>query len=430
LTPTGEGEPRDAFVLGEAPFWPVDHVTEPEAWAGHIPFAFWIVDSLRPRLLVELGTHSGNSYLAFCQAVQGLGLSTACFAVDTWMGDAQSGLYGEEVFVELSRYHDHRYGAFSRLVRATFDEAVQYFSDGSVDLLHVDGLHTYETVRHDFDTWRPKLSERAVVLLHDINVREREFGVWRLWEELRARHPHFAFLHAHGLGVLGIGADLPGSVIGLLESTSDASRVRWIRDMFARQGESVVNRLRVDQLRERTESLQSEVHRLGEAVAAQDEAISRQTEAAERIHDGARALEKQAGFLKGEIDQLRETVRRRDEELGRLQATERAQAEELAGLQARERARAEEVGQQLELIKGLQQEIVRLGKLVETGRREVGSLQERVRQEEHDRARVDREVEALRAELSAVYASRFWRLTRPLRHLPGWYRTARGRLTS
>ena len=190
--------------LSPSAFWTPAR-TAASAWHEHVPFAFWLVEAVRPDTFVELGTHNGVSYCAVCQAVERLNLPTRCFAVDTWKGDEHSGFYDEAVFRDLSQHHDQRYGRFSRLVRTTFDKAAENFSEGSVDLLHIDGLHTYDAVSHDFETWLPKLSSRAVVVFHDTNVRERGFEVWKFWQQVSEKYPSFEFAHGHGLGVLGVG---------------------------------------------------------------------------------------------------------------------------------------------------------------------------------------------------------------------------------
>ncbi len=184
-------------------------------WYGHVPFANWVVAACRPRLIVELGTHNGVSYAAFCEAVARYGVDARCYAVDTWEGDEHAGHYGDQVFEALKRFHDPRYAAFSELLRCTFEQALPHFADGSIDLLHIDGFHTYDAVRGDFEAWRPKLSDRAVVLFHDTNERRGDFGVWRLWRELQAEYPAFEFLHSHGLGVLAVGPDAPTDVLAL-----------------------------------------------------------------------------------------------------------------------------------------------------------------------------------------------------------------------
>ena len=184
-------------------------LSDVQSWQEHIPFAFAVMQMLRPRIFVELGTHKGDSYLAFCQAVESLNLSTTCYAVDTWEGDGQAGYYENKIYDELKTYHDKLYARFSSLRRCYFDDAVCYFSDGSIDLLHIDGLHTYDAVKHDFECWLPKLSDRGIILFHDTNVRERDFGVWRLLGELSSKYPSFEFKHGHGLGVIAVGKIIP-----------------------------------------------------------------------------------------------------------------------------------------------------------------------------------------------------------------------------
>jgi GT2 family glycosyltransferase len=233
-----------------------DRLVSPNSWAGHIPFAFWLIEALRPRVLVELGVHAGTSYAAFCQAVQRADCGARCYGVDTWQGDEHAGFYGDQVYNELAAWHDARYAGFSRLVRSTFDDAVAYFEPASIDLLHIDGLHTYEAVRHDFETWVSRTSSRSVVLLHDTNVREREFGVWRLWGELVQKYPAFEFIHGHGLGVLGVGSELPSEVRALFEAGGEHDQAQRIRRFFSRLGDPLMRDILLEGAREESAGLQ------------------------------------------------------------------------------------------------------------------------------------------------------------------------------
>lgn len=246
------------FVFKRSLFWRPTYIAQ-SAWLEHIPFAFWLLETLRPRKVVELGTHYGSSYFSFCQAVTKLDLETLCFAVDTWGGDEHAGHYGEKVYGQVSEYNQQHYSGFSTLIRSTFDQALDHFPQGSIDLLHIDGLHTFEAVRHDFESWLPKLSEKAVVIMHDTNVRERGFGVFQLLDELKQHYPHFEFAHGHGLGVIGVGSEQSSEMKSLYGISENARATKQVQEIFSRLGKACGDSWENTQLKRQLTLQQEEV---------------------------------------------------------------------------------------------------------------------------------------------------------------------------
>ncbi len=190
-------------------------------WSGHLSFASDLIACVQPRLLVELGTHWGESYFGFCQAVAENNLPCLCYAVDTWVGEMHSGYYDENVYSAVSAHNNANYAAFSYLLRTSFDEALAGFSDDTIDILHIDGLHTYEAASHDFYSWLPKVKPGGIILIHDIAGRHDSFGIWKLWDELADLGDRFAFTHSWGLGVFRRpGTPLPAGMLSALFQSS------------------------------------------------------------------------------------------------------------------------------------------------------------------------------------------------------------------
>jgi Methyltransferase domain len=249
-------------AISPVSFWVPDYICQ-SAWIEHAPFAFWLCEALRPRRFVELGTHYGYSYFAFCQAIDRLGLATTAYAVDTWKGDEHAGFYDESVFQSVATRNNEKYSAFSSLIRSTFNDALGYFADASVDLLHIDGRHLYDDVAHDFTTWRPKLSEDAVVLFHDTNVREREFGVGKFFERVAAQHPSFQFFHGYGLGLIILGDRVPAPLAPLFEAPREIAH--QIRAAYAALGSALTVRAALGQRHHEIDAMNTEHARsLGE----------------------------------------------------------------------------------------------------------------------------------------------------------------------
>lgn len=197
-------------------------------WTDHLPFGYDLVAAQKPPVIVELGTQAGMSYFCFCQAVRERRLSARCYAVDTWAGDEHTGAYDDGTWLAVKGHNDAHYADFSQLLRMRFEEAIHRFEDGTIDLLHIDGFHTYDAVRSDFETWLPKVSPGGIVLFHDVAARMMDFGAWRFWSELETQHQTFLFRHGFGLGVLRVpgGEQRDEPLLSLLFDSNELERER------------------------------------------------------------------------------------------------------------------------------------------------------------------------------------------------------------
>lgn len=172
-------------------------------WEGHRDFAYDLLQFVRPERLVELGSQYGCSLFTFCQAVRDFKLNTEINAVDMWSGDIGAEITGEEVYALVQKTAATYYPEVKlNLFQMCFDDARPSFADNSIDILHIDGGHTFEDVEHDFTTWLPKLKENGIVLFHDV-YSPIDQGSCDHWEKTKKEYDcYFDFTHSCGLGIL------------------------------------------------------------------------------------------------------------------------------------------------------------------------------------------------------------------------------------
>jgi len=165
----------------------------PSAWKGHREFADWLVRRTLPTMMVDLGVDYG--YSTFCLAAPNIG--TVC-GIDTFAGDVHTGTHDDAEFVVSNVIIDNNYDNIV-IIKDTFDNAAEYWSKPAIqtiDILHIDGLHTYEDTLNNYTKWSKFTNANSVILMHDVTSFD---GVRKVYDEIDM--PKCMFKHSAGLGV-------------------------------------------------------------------------------------------------------------------------------------------------------------------------------------------------------------------------------------
>lgn len=164
------------------------------AWKGHQAFAKWLVNEIQPEVTVDLGVDNGFS--TFCFGDPNFG---HVYGVDSFEGDPCAGRRDIRTYWNVLQKQEELKMNNVTFIKCYFDELASVWNK-PIDILHIDGDHSYEAVKNDFMTWCKFIKDDGVILMHDTCVFQPGFGVNRFFEEIP--FPKINFTNSYGLGVV------------------------------------------------------------------------------------------------------------------------------------------------------------------------------------------------------------------------------------
>jgi hypothetical protein len=165
------------------------------AWKGHFEFAIWLVKKIKPKIIVELGVDYAHSTFALAGGKEGI-----IYGIDSFEGDIQAGYRNTLEIVQEMKNKLINEGLINNniiFIKGYFSEVAKTFNQ-EIDILHIDGLHSYEAVKEDFYTWITKTNTNGIILFHDVESYPNTVG--RLFNEIP--YAKYYFSHSAGLGIM------------------------------------------------------------------------------------------------------------------------------------------------------------------------------------------------------------------------------------
>ncbi|MBK7382752.1 MAG: class I SAM-dependent methyltransferase [Flavobacteriales bacterium] len=171
------------------------------------------IEAQRPKVVMEIGTATGGTLLLSCLLAAD---DATLISVDLPEGDFGGGYPAWKLPLYSSfakpgqRIHLIRGDSHSRDVH---QQITGVLADRRIDYLFIDGDHTYEGVKQDFETYSALVDAHGLIAFHDIAPDRAPMPnhfVSVFWNEVKQRYTHREFIKhgaeqsKWGLGLLSV----------------------------------------------------------------------------------------------------------------------------------------------------------------------------------------------------------------------------------
>jgi predicted O-methyltransferase YrrM len=167
-----------------------------------------VVQEIAPKRILEIGTNYGGTLFLWCSLAPP---GAQIISVDLPFGEFGGGYPWRKIPLYRKFPRD---GQELKLIRAdshreeTKERVRNILGGEKLDYLFIDGDHTYEGVKRDFEMYSPLVRSGGVIAFHDVAEHRRELacGVDRYWNEVKQNYRHTEWIENPNQGWAGIGA--------------------------------------------------------------------------------------------------------------------------------------------------------------------------------------------------------------------------------